>query len=425
MDYKKIRKDNYTLHLINTDRFKEINVSVRFTKKYDKKTSCYLKLLERVLLNNGTKTKSRKDISKELENLYRSDIGTKYSMVSKNMFFDIRLSFINPKYTNIDMYKQTFNLFKDIIYNQKITNNKFNDETFEIEKKNLITSILSIKDEPTLYSRIKFEEEFYKNTIYEENNYKNIKLFENLKNEELYNVYKDLFNNYKIDVLVIGNIIDNENTLIDLIDDLLKGFKENIDIEKNLYFKLDKKEESTNISEFNSNQSALYLGFTLIDITNVERDFVLALYNAILGAMNNSLLFVKVREENSLCYHIGSNINRYSDTLVVSSLISKENYEKCLKLIKECMNMMCNEKTIDKLITNAKKTLNLAYNDYYDNINKIIEYYYINEISYIPSMEQRREYINNITIDKVVELAKKVKLKEVYLLKGVLTNEKD
>ena len=34
MDYKQIKKDNYTLHLIETDRFKTTRISIRFTKKY-------------------------------------------------------------------------------------------------------------------------------------------------------------------------------------------------------------------------------------------------------------------------------------------------------------------------------------------------------------------------------------------------------
>ena len=35
MNYKKINKKNYTLHLIENDRFKTVNISLRFTKKYN------------------------------------------------------------------------------------------------------------------------------------------------------------------------------------------------------------------------------------------------------------------------------------------------------------------------------------------------------------------------------------------------------
>ena len=65
IDYKKQVNDNYTLHLINTTRFKQINISVRFTKSYEKNTGAYLKLLERILPFNGTKKYRRiKDINK-------------------------------------------------------------------------------------------------------------------------------------------------------------------------------------------------------------------------------------------------------------------------------------------------------------------------------------------------------------------------
>ena len=36
MEYKKILEDNYTLHLINSNRFKTLSVVVFLTKKYDK-----------------------------------------------------------------------------------------------------------------------------------------------------------------------------------------------------------------------------------------------------------------------------------------------------------------------------------------------------------------------------------------------------
>ena len=71
MNYKKESNDNYNLHLIKTDRFKEIIVSLRFTKKYNREEGAYLKLLERVLLMGGTKKhKNLKDLAKELESLY-------------------------------------------------------------------------------------------------------------------------------------------------------------------------------------------------------------------------------------------------------------------------------------------------------------------------------------------------------------------
>ena len=71
MNYKKEIKDNYTLHLIKTDKFKDINISIRLTKVFDVEEFAYCRLLEKILRFNKTnKYNSILEVSKELERLY-------------------------------------------------------------------------------------------------------------------------------------------------------------------------------------------------------------------------------------------------------------------------------------------------------------------------------------------------------------------
>ncbi len=417
MNYKKEKKENYTLHLIKTNRFKEIQVSVRFTRTYDKVTGVYLKLLERVLLSNGTKKyKKRKDLAREFESLYNTNIMSAFFANSKNMTFEIKLAMVNPKYTSMDIYENSFGLLKEILTNSLIKNNEWNESVFNIEKENLIKSIENVKDTPENYGRLKFEESFFKGTVYEENNYKNLKLFKNLENKELYKIYKSLFNDYKIDVFVIGDF--EEEIIKEETSKLLKDFKQSDNVSRKQQIKIKHKNLVENKEPIDASQSNLFVGCTVEDITEEERNFKLILYNTILGSMNNSVLFVNVREKHSLCYHIGSIINRFTDTIVIDSGINKDNYDLTLKLIKESISSMTKETVVKKLITNAKKTLEIAYNDYYDNITKIIDYYYLNEFTYIPSIEERREKVRNVSVNEICSLAKKVKMSNVFLLEG-------
>ena len=139
--------------------------------------------------------------------------------------------------------------------------------------------------------------------------------------------------------------------------------------------------------------------------------------------MNNSVLFVNVREKNSLCYHIGSTINRFTKTIIIDSGINKENFDETLRLIKESLESMKDESVVDSLINNAKKTLNIAFNDFYENPFKIVNYYYLREFTNIPSIEDRKKYIDNMTSKNVSDLAKKIDIKEVFLLEGVKNEE--
>lgn len=422
IDYKKQVNDNYTLHLINTTRFKQINISVRFTKSYEKNTGAYLKLLERILPFNGTKKYKRiKDINKKLESLYRTSLTSTFFCLSKNMTFEINMGIVNPKYTEDTLLHDSCEMLREILFNPKIEDEQFNGEVFEIEKENLIKSILNVKDSPDTYGRLKFEEKFLSGTVYAENNYKNIKLFENLENKELYQIYKSLFTDYKVDILVCG---DFENLDIQKeISFVMKDVKQNDKTNKDLYYKMKKKEKLEEKESMQIMQSSLFVGCTIDNLTEEERNYRLILYNTILGSMNNSVLFMNVREKNSLCYHVGSYINRFTDTIEIESGINKKNYEKTLSIIDECLRNMEDKKVIETNIVNAKKTIEIAQNDFYDNMNKIMTYYFMNEFTNIPSIEERRLKVKDVTVDEICELAKKVRLSYVFLLEGV--NEKN
>lgn len=414
MNYKKINKDNYTLHLINTDRFKTISVSLKFTKKYDKEESAYYKLLERVLPINGTKNyKSVNDITKKLESLYNTSIGFRFYVTSENMTFEGNLRFINPKYTETSMYEESFNMFKEILTKPNLKNKEF--KYFDLQKDNLIKSILNVKDDIRSYSSIRFSEIFYKNTVYAENNYKNIKDFENINSDKLYAYYKNLFNSFKLDLFVLGDISEEEITKY--TDNLMKGFKEENSTIKDLYIKVKSKEKIIK-EKFNSSQSSLVIGLNINKLTEEERDYKLILYNTILGCMNNSLLFVNVREKNSLCYSVGSNISKFTETIIIKSGISKDNFELAVKLIEESLEEMKDTKKVNKLLKNAKKTLNLAYNDFYENKGKIIEHYFIREFINMPTIEERRKKLEDLTAEDVTNIANKITVGLIYLLEG-------
>lgn len=419
MDYKKIIKDNYTLHLIKTDRFKTINIGLKLTKEYNKEEFAYLNLLARVLPINGTKNyKTVNDITKKLESLYNAGVYFKSLQTSKNMSFEASLRIVNPKYTEISMYKESISMLKEIITNPLIKNNEFN--YFDVTKNNLINNIKNIKDNLPIYSSLKFNEIFYKETIYEENSLKNLPLYEKLTNKNMYKYYLKLFNSFKIDVFVIGDYLEDE--ILSNVDDLLKDFRQKDTSSKELYISFNPK-KSKDKDKFTSTQSSLLVGLTINNLTEEEKFYTLLLYNTILGSMNNSVLFVNVREKNSLCYHISSTISKYTSSIIINSGINKTNYEKAVSLIEESIKSMTDEKMVNGLITNAKKTLNLAFNDFYENPAKIVGYYYLKEFDEVKSIEERREKINNLTSKEISSLAKKVQIKEIFLMEGVNSEE--
>lgn len=408
MNYKKQIKDNYTLHLINTDRFKKVELSIRFTKSFDVQTAACLKLFSRLLKYNDLKGLTNEELFKKLEYLYGSKVNYNFLINSKNMIFEIRCDFLNNKYTSDNINKEIINLLKDII-NKQI----FNENTFNIEKESLIKSIENIKDDTSTYSTFKYDEIFFKGSIYEENIYKNINVFKNITLEDIVKTYKSLFNSFKIDVFVLGNI--NEEDLD--IDYLFNNFKQGIDYSKDLYIKINPKKEEVKEKHYSAD-SNLYMGLIINNITKDEREYKLLVFNTILGCMNNSLLFMNVREDNSLCYFINSTINRFTDSITINSLINKDNYNKVVNIIKDTLNSMKDETVVKPLVETAIKTINISFNDYYDNARKQLEFYYLSEFTDMPSIETRKENINKVNVNDIVNIANKIDIRTIFLLEG-------
>ena len=86
-----------------------------------------------------------------------------------------------------------------------------------------------------------------------------------------------------------------------------------------------------------------------------ERNYVLTLYNIILGGGSESLLFQNVREKHSLCYYISSSANKVDNLMIISSGIAKNNLKKTLTLIKKEMKNISDGNNICLLCFNYFK----------------------------------------------------------------------
>ena len=141
--------------------------------------------------------------------------------------------------------------------------------------------------------------------------------------------------------------------------------------------------------------------------------------------MNDSILFNIVREKHSLCYSIGSYYSKYNPSLTIYAGINKDNYEKSVSLIKECMEMMKDKKVLNRLFDSAKKTINTYLNNYYDDAVSQINKYYYDQFEESEDIETYRENLNNVTIDEVIALNDKISLSVIYLLEGDNNGKED
>ncbi len=416
MEYKKINKDNLTIHLINTDRFKTINVVVFFTKEFDKNDIVYGNLLAYNLVYSSKKYNTKNKIAIHGEELYGAKVSSSFILSGALESFVFSLDFVNPKYTESKYLDESLDYLKEIIFNPNVNNEEFNMEYYNIIKTDAISRINSIKINPNLYAGIEYAKIMYDKTPSSYSSIPSLEELENIDNKKLYKFYKTLFDgSYKIDVCVHGEVSES---IVDKIENMFRGVKSN---NKKMSLMINHKYSDKVVNKEDSlpfNQSKLYIGYRLIDMNYHELNHVLRVYNTILGTMNDSILFNIVREENSLCYTIGSYVSKYNPSLTIYAGINKDNYDKTIELVKKCVSDMSNKKQVSRLFDSAKKTINTYLNNYYDDAVSQINTYYNREFEIVEDIETLRDNINKVTIDEVIKLNEKIKLSTIYLLKG-------
>ena len=418
MDYKKIEHKNYNLHIINTDKFKTINVRINFKRKIKKDEITIRTLLNDLLINTSKKYKTSRDIVIETEELY--DLGVSSSPYKSGNYHIISFkeTFLNEKYTEEEMNKKSIEFLLELIFNPNITNNKFDKEYFEIIRRTVENDIKSLKDNTKKYSVTRLYEEMDKGPL----SYRSCGYLEDLDKiteDNLYDYYKSVVENDKIDIFIIGNLNDKYEELFD------KYIPDTIRIEDNIshYLDLEITEEKESKEIINTNQSKLSIGLKIKDITDFELKYVINLYSLILGGSSSSKLFTVVREENSLCYYINSTVSVLSKIITIIAGINSSDYDKTIKLIKEQMESIKNGNITDEDIVEAKKIYISGCKEIEDSPVSIINNYLSHEYADLDLVNDRIENIEKVTKEDIINLSKKIVIDTIFLLEGTSEDE--
>ena len=422
MQYQKIELGSYNIHMIKTDKFKTVNMQIIFSDEIKKEEITKRNFLADMLTYSSKKYPTKKDLATASQDLYAASVYSTCYRLGKYYNTDINLYFLNEKYTEEGMAEKSIEFLKEVIFNPNVTNNKFDSTSFQIVKNNTRIQIESLKEDTRKYSMIKMLENMDKNSPYSYHGFGYIEDLENINEENLYEYYKKFIATCNIEIVIIGDIDFAK------YEELIKAnFKFNTYKKKKndpciIHNKI-RSRVKTVIEEDDINQSKLTIGCKVHDLSDFERNYVLTIYNIILGGGSESLLFQSVREKNSLCYYVSSSSNKVDNLLIISSGIAKSNFKKALTLIKKEMKNIELGKFDEDMIERAKTRYISVLDEMYDYPNQIISAYYASVVLNFDFPEIRKEKIKTVTKQDIINISKKIKMDTVYLLGGKGNNE--
>jgi len=412
MNFETINMGGYNLHLIKTKKFKTITIDVDFYRNIKKEEITKRNLLKMLLLDSSKNYKTERELIIESENLYDIKVSSSISRIGNFSNLAFQTKFLNEKFTEEGMNKESIVFFLDLIFNPYVKDNSF--VNIERQKNRLRQQIISIKDNKVKYSYLKLMEKM-KGKPYSYNTFGYIEEIEEINGKNLYEYYNSVLKEDQIDIFVLGDI---DSTKIKEI------FKE--------YFKINtfkKSNKNLLVSELgcrkrlvryreydNVNQAQVIILCSLNGLTDFERKYTIKLYNELLGGSSNSVLFETVREKNSYCYYINSSVKAYDNILVINSGVEGKNVDKCINLIKKCLKNIRDGKIKDDDIEASKNTIISAIRASSDEPMGIINSYLSKVLVGTEEDHVRIDKFSTLTREDIIKVSKKVSLHTVLTL---------
>ena len=416
MKYYDYDMDGFKLHVIKTNRFKTVFYSINIRFEDNKDSEVYTSLLSRMLIQTSSKFNSLREINTYCASIYDPSYNIRVLDSGSENILRLTSSFANEKYTEKGMLLKNLEFLTSFIFEPKIVDGGFDKEMFDIQKEKLLEYYKSMKDNPKEYAKSRLAEEM------QIKKYKVLKLddlisgISNLSEVELYNFYQSIMSKGCLDIFICGDV--DEKEVKEIFSKLIK-FKGTHKKINHLVKQHDFKDmPNIVVDKTNNTQSNLIIGFKLDNLSDFERNYVFVLYSWILGGGMSSLLSQTVREKYSLCYYIYAVRQNLFETMKIYAGIDGVNFEKTCNLIQDELENMENGNFSLELFEGVKEIYYNSLIRIEDSQDDLVASYVSEIFINNDSISDRKKNMSKVTKEDVMNLAKKVHVDTIYLLKG-------
>ena len=392
---------------LKTNKFKTNLCSIFLTLPLRKDTVTKNALLVSVLRRGFDKLKTQEEISKKLEEMYGAGFNCGVDKIGNYHVLKFYLETIDNQYTleKENLLQEGIDLLIGIVFNPLIENSGFKKEYVKQEKENLKKILLTKKDNKAQYANERCIEEMFEGEAYSIYKYGYIEDIDEIDEKSLYEHYKKIINECKIDLFITGDSIENVK-----VPDIKGKQIQKININHIPHDKVKVVKENLDVM-----QGKLIIGLNMPK----EDKAASAMYNTILGGGANSKLFQNVREKASLAYSAGSSYIKRQNTIFIKTGIEIKNYEKTLNIIKEQLEDMKNGKISDEEFNAAKKLITASIEAIPESEEDMITFYFDQRLfDDNLTVQDYLNKINNVTKEQVIQIAKKVSMDTIYFLKN-------
>ncbi len=410
------------LNFIKTDKFKMTVINVLITRPLSRQEVTLNSLIPSILKNECDKYDSLMKLNKAILKLCGASFDAQVIKKGEHQILHFYMEILGEGYRPEDrrnLFDEAVRLLGEIILRPKVEMGGFSEKIVDIEVNNLRAKIEGRKNNKAEYAKLRTVEEMCKHEafgVYGDGYLEDLNNKDLVTPRKLMEHYQKILKESQIDFLVIGNE-DKEQMISSIQAHFPKREAQPynpLPFSQRMPMKINRVEEQEGGGQGN-------ICITLrCDVEPASKDFYsLCIANEILGGSGSSRLFKDVRENQSLCYSIGSFIYRFKSVLFVQSGVDKENFSKVFDAVEGSIkDMQKNEVSFEEL-EGAKKGMTKYFTAIKDYLNSLGDFYFtqrllgdskstiddfVNKISLV-STQDIKDIMNKLEFDTVYTLS--------------------
>ena len=409
-----------TLRCFPDTRFKQEGLSIQLARPMDAREAAMNALLPAVLLRGSRTAPDLRAITQRLDDLYGAALGSQLRRIGDYQTTGLSCSFIKDAYAleGDRVFAPMVAFLEELMFQPKLENGVFCPEFVESEKRNLLSAIAAQRNDKRAYAHDRMLKRMCKGDSFGIPRFGEKERVEEIAPEALYAHYRKILAESPVQLFYVGGAAPE--ALAELLQPVFARLDRNpVSLPPQTAFHDCGGSRET--EEMDVAQGKLCMGFAT-PVTLRGAGFVpTQIFNTVFGGGMISKLFMKIREEMSLCYDISSSYHGSKGILTVSAGIDNDMdgvvEQEILRQLTACQN---GEITREELEA-GKQTLLSQLKSTHDSPGAIEGYYATAAFSGLNMTPER--YIREVektTVADVMEAARQVRLHTVYFLRGAV-----
>ena len=408
-----------TLRCFPDTRFKQSVLSIQFVRPMCREEAAMNALLPAVLLRGCEGAPDLRDITLRLDDLYGASVGALVRRVGDYQTTGLHCGFIEDRYAlqGDTIAAPMFDFLRQLLLQPVLEEGVFRADYVESEKKNLIATIESQKNDKRAYASSQMIKKMCAEDSFGIPRLGEKEQVASITAQTLYDHYRRVLMESPIHLFYVGSA--DPAQIAELLTDMLRSMERTpVVLPPQTAYQDSGRGNYT--EQLDVTQGKLCMGF-VTPITLRSDDFAaMQVMNVIFGAGMTSKLFMQIREKMSLCYDISSGYHSSKGIVTVSAGIEFQHEtlvrEQVLTQLDACR---VGEISTDELLA-AKQALLAQLQSTHDSPGAIEGYYATAALSGLTwTPEVYMDKVSAVTIEDVAKAAQQLQLHTVYFLKGV------